>query len=281
MRRVVVTGIGCVSPLGLNIESTWQALLESKTGVAPITRFDASKMPVQVACEVKGFDPLLYVEAKEVRRTDLYELYAIAASKQAVQAANLCITPELADDVGVVVGSSVGGFSTMLSQHNVLQQQGARRVNPFIIPMVMSNGAAGMVSIQLGAKGPVYSAASACATSNDCLGQAADIIRRGGAKAVIAGGADATVSDLGMVGFDQIGALSHDNVVPSTSPKPFDKKRDGLVMGEGACVMVLEDLEFALQRGANILAEIVGFGQTADAHHVIAQQKAAPGPSKP
>ena len=155
MRRVVVTGIGCVSPLGLNIESTWQALLESKTGVAPITRFDASKMPVQVACEVKGFDPLLYVEAKEVRRTDLYELYAIAASKQAVQAANLCITPELADDVGVVVGSSVGGFSTMLSQHNVLQQQGARRVNPFIIPMVMSNGAAGMVSIQLGAKGPV------------------------------------------------------------------------------------------------------------------------------
>ena len=280
MRRVVVTGIGCVSPLGLNIESTWQALLESKTGVAPITRFDASKMPVQVACEVKGFDPLLYVEAKEVRRTDLYELYAIAASKQAVQAANLCITPELADDVGVVVGSSVGGFSTMLSQHNVLQQQGARRVNPFIIPMVMSNGAAGMVSIQLGAKGPVYSAASACATSNDCLGQAADIIRRGGAKAVIAGGADATVSDLGMVGFDQIGALSHDNVVPSTSPKPFDKKRDGLVMGEGACVMVLEDLEFALQRGAPILAELVGFGQTADAHHVIAPAEGGTGAIK-
>lgn len=280
MRRVVVTGIGCVSPIGLNIESTWQALINGIDGVAPITRFDASKMPVQVACEVKGFEPTQYVEAKEVRRMDLYEMYAIAASKQAVAAARLTISPELADDVGVVVGSSVGGFSTMLSQHEVLQKQGARRVNPFIIPMVMSNGAAGMVSIQIGAKGPVYSAASACATSNDCLGQAADIIRRGGAKAIIAGGADATVSDLGMVGFDQIGALSHDNHMPSSSPKPFDKKRDGLVMGEGACVMVLEDLEFALQRGAPILAEIVGFGQTADAHHVIAPAEGGTGAIK-
>jgi len=280
MRRVVVTGIGCVSPVGLDIDSTWQALINAKDGVAPITRFDASKMPVQVAAEVKGFDPTQYVEAKEIRRTDLYELYAIAAAKQAVARAKLQITPELEDDLGVVVGSSVGGFSTMLSQHEVLQKQGPRRVNPFTIPMVMSNGAAGLVSIQLGAKGPEYSAASACATSNDCLGQAADIIRRGGAKVIVAGGADATVSDLGMVGFDQIGALSHDNNVPSSSPKPFDKKRDGLVMGEGACVMIMEDLDYALQRGANILAEIVGFGQTADAHHVIAPAEGGTGAIK-
>jgi beta-ketoacyl-acyl-carrier-protein synthase II len=270
MRRVVVTGIGAVSPLGLDMKSTWEAIINSQTGVAPITRFDASKFPVQVACEVKNFDPKVFVDAKEVRRSDLYELYGIAAAKMAVQDANLQITDENADDIGVVVGSSVGGFTSMLSQHEVLNQQGARRVNPFTIPMVMSNGAAGMVSIQIGARGPCYSAASACATSNDSIGQAADVIRRGGAVAMIAGGADATVSDLGMVGFDQIGALSHDNALPSHSPKPFDKKRDGLVMGEGSCCLVLEELEYALKRGATILAEVVGFGQTADAFHVIA-----------
>ena len=280
MRRVVVTGIGAVSPLGLDMKSTWEALINAETGVAPITRFDASKLPVQVACEVKNFDPKLFVDAKEVRRSDLYELYGIAAAMMAVKDANLVITPENADDIGVVVGSSVGGFTSMLSQHEVLNQQGARRVNPFTIPMVMSNGAAGMISIQLGAKGPCYSAASACATSNDSIGQAVDIIRRGGAVAMIAGGADATVSDLGMVGFDQIGALSHDNALPSHSPKPFDVKRDGLVMGEGACCMVLEDLEYALKRGARILAEVVGFGQTADAYHVIAPAEGGTGAIK-
>ena len=280
MRRVVVTGIGAVSPLGLDMKSTWEAIINSQTGVAPITRFDSSKFPVQVACEVKHFDPKLFVEAKEVRRSDLYELYGIAAAVMAVKDADLKITPENADDIGVVVGSSVGGFTSMLSQHEVLNTQGARRVNPFTIPMVMSNGAAGMISIRLGAKGPCYSAASACATSNDSIGQAVDVIRRGGAVAMIAGGADATVSDLGMVGFDQIGALSHDNVLPSHSPKPFDKKRDGLVMGEGACCLVLEDLEHAIKRGATILAEVVGFGQTADAFHVIAPSEGGTGAIK-
>lgn len=280
VRRVVVTGIGAVSPLGLDMKTTWEALINSETGVAPITRFDASKLPVQVACEVKNFDPKNFVDGKEVRRSDLYELYAIAAAKMAVEDAKLQITPENADDIGVVVGSSVGGFTTMLNQHDVLAHQGARRVNPFTIPMVMSNGAAGMVSIQLGAQGPCYSAASACATSNDSIGQAVEIIRRGGAVAMIAGGADATVSDLGMVGFDQIGALSHDNALPSHSPKPFDKKRDGLVMGEGACCMVLEELEYAKARGATILAEVVGFGQTADAFHVIAPSEGGTGAIK-
>jgi 3-oxoacyl-[acyl-carrier-protein] synthase II len=269
-RRVVVTGIGAISPLGLDMKTTWEALINSQTGVAPITRFDTSKLPVSIACEVKNFDAKQFVDPKEIRRADLYELYAMAAAKMAVEDAKLSITSDNADDVGVVVGSSVGGFTTMLSQHDVLHQQGPRRVNPFVIPMVMSNGAAGMVSIQLGAQGPCYSAASACATSNDCLGQGTELIRRGVAKAMICGGADATVAPLGMVGFDQIGALSKDVALPSTSPKPFDKKRDGLVMGEGSCVLVLEDLNHALGRGANILAEVVGFGQTADAHHVIA-----------
>jgi 3-oxoacyl-[acyl-carrier-protein] synthase II len=279
-RRVVVTGIGAVSPLGLDIKTTWEALINSQSGVAPITRFDTSKLPVQVACEVKGFDAKQFIDPKEIRRSDLYELYAVAAAKMAVEDAKLTINAENADDVGVVVGSSVGGFTTMLSQHDVLHQQGPRRVNPFVIPMVMSNGAAGMVSIQLGAQGPCYSAASACATSNDCLGQATELIRRGAAKVMISGGADATVAPLGMVGFDQIGALSHDMALPSKSPKPFDKHRDGLVMGEGACVMVLEDLDHALQRGATILAEIVGFGQTADAHHVIAPAEGGTGAIK-
>ena len=280
LRRVVVTGMGAVSPLGLTIQATWQALLNSETGVAPITRFDTSKLPVQVACEVKGFDAKQFIDPKEIRRSDLYELYAVAAAKMAVENAKFSITAENADDVGVVVGSSVGGFTTMLSQHDVLTQQGPRRVNPFVIPMVMSNGAAGMVSIQLGAQGPCYSAASACATSNDCLGQATELIRRGMAKVMISGGADATVAPLGMVGFDQIGALSHDIALPSKSPKPFDKHRDGLVMGEGACVLVLEDLDHALKRGATILAEIVGFGQTADAHHVIAPAEGGTGAIK-
>ena len=280
LRRVVVTGIGAVSPLGLDMPATWDALINSQTGVAAITRFDTSKLPVQVACEVKGFDAKQFIDPKEIRRADLYELYAMAAAKMAVADAKFCVTPENADDVGVVVGSSVGGFTTMLGQHDVLMQQGPRRVNPFVIPMVMSNGAAGMVSILLGAQGPCYSAASACATSNDCLGQATDIIRRGGAKVMISGGADATVAPLGMVGFDQIGALSHDMVLPSSSPKPFDKKRDGLVMGEGACVMVLEELDHALQRGATILAEVIGFGQTADAHHVIAPAEGGVGAIK-
>ncbi|MFN4295107.1 MAG: beta-ketoacyl-ACP synthase II [Thermoflexales bacterium] len=279
-RRVVVTGIGAITPLGLDMECTWEALINGRSGVGPITRFDPNLLPVHVACEVKNFDPANFIDPREVRRTDLFEQYALAAARQAVRQANFTITPDIADDVGVVVGSSVGGFNTMLAQHDVLREQGPRRINPFAIPMIMSNGASGMIAIELGARGPSYSPASACATSNDSLGQAFEIIRRGAAIAMIAGGADATVSALGMAGFDRLGALSHNNELPSTSPKPFDKHRDGVVMGEGACVMVLEELEFALRRGANILAEIVGFGQTTDAFHVIAPAEGGAGAAK-
>jgi len=279
-RRVVVTGIGAITPLGLDMASTWDALINGKSGVGPITRFDPNLLPVHVACEVKDFDPARFIDSGEVRRMDLFEQYALAAARQAVQQANFTITPDIADDVGVVVGSSVGGFNTMLAQYDVLREQGPRRVYPFAIPMIMSNGASGMIAIAFGARGPSYSPASACATSNDSLGQASELIRRGSAVAMIAGGADATVSALGMAGFDRLGALSHDNDLPSASPKPFDKKRSGVVMGEGACVMVLEELEFALRRGANILAEIAGFGQTTDAFHVIAPAEGGAGAAK-
>lgn len=279
-RRVVVTGIGAITPLGLDMASTWDALINGKSGVAPITRFDPNLLPVHVACEVKDFDPTRFIDSGEVRRMDLFEQYALAAARQAVQQANFTITPDIADDVGVVVGSSIGGFHTMLAQYDVLREQGPRRIYPFAIPMIMSNGASGMIAIAFGARGPSYSPASACATSNDSLGQASELIRRGTAVAMIAGGADATVSALGMAGFDRLGALSHDNDLPSTSPKPFDKKRNGVVMGEGACVMVLEELEFALRRGANILAEVAGFGQTTDAFHVIAPAEGGSGAAK-
>lgn len=279
-RRVVVTGIGAITPLGLDMESTWDALINGESGVAPITRFDPNLLPVHVACEVKHFDPANFIDARDIRRTDLFEQYALAAARQAVQQANFTITPDIADEVGVVVGSSVGGFHTMLSQYDVLREQGPRRINPFAIPMIMSNGASGMIAIEFGARGPSYSPASACATSNDSLGQASELIRRGAAIAMIAGGADATVSALGMAGFDRLGALSHNNELPSTSPKPFDKHRDGVVMGEGACVMVLEELNHALGRGANILAEIIGFGQTTDAYHVIAPAEGGAGATK-
>lgn len=279
-RRVVVTGIGALTPLGLTMSSTWESLINGRSGVAPITRFDASPLPVQVACEVKGFDPTTAVDPKEIRRTDLYEQYALAAAKQAMKDAGLVITPELADDIGVVVGSAVGGFATLIHQAKVLDEQGPRRINPFAIPMIMANGGAGMIAIEAGAKGPSYSPVSACATSNDSVGQAFDLIRLGRARAMITGGADATVSMLGMAGFDRVGALSHDNALPSHSPKPFDKKRDGVVMGEGACILILEELELAKARGARIMAEMLGYSQTTDAFHVIAPAEGGKGAAR-
>jgi beta-ketoacyl-acyl-carrier-protein synthase II len=259
---------------------SWEKIINGCSGVAGITRFDSSAMPVHVACEVKNFDPTQSVDPKELRRTDLYEQYALAATKEALQNSGLAITPELAEETGVVIGSSIGGLQTLLAQYDVLKEQGPRRLNPFCIPMSIINGAAGMVAIQLGAKGPSYAPVSACATSNDALGQAFELIAHGSAKVIFAGGADATVSNIGISGFDRLGALSHENDLPSKSPKPFDKNRTGVVVGEGACVMVMEDLEFALARGANILAEIIGYGQTTDAYHVIAPAEGGAGAAR-
>jgi beta-ketoacyl-acyl-carrier-protein synthase II len=279
-RRVVITGIGAVTPVALDMPTSWEKIINGCSGVAGITRFDSSKLPVHVACEVKNFDPTQSVDPKELRRTDLYEQYALAATKEALEQSGLTITPELAEDTGVVIGSSIGGLHSLLQQYDLMNEQGARRLNPFCIPMVMVNGASGMVAIMLGAQGPSYSPVSACATSNDALGQAFELIRRGAAKVIFAGGADATVSMIGIAGFDRLGALSHDNDLPSKSPRPFDKNRTGVVIGEGACIMVLEDLEFARARGANILAEIVGYGQTTDAFHVIAPAEGGAGAAR-
>ena len=279
-RRVVITGIGAVTPVGLDMPATWDALINGRSGVGPITRFDSSILPVHVGCEVKNFDPTVAVDPKELRRTDLFEQYALAAAQEALRTSGLTITPELAEETGVVIGSSIGGLQSLLQQYDILREQGPRRLNPFCIPMVMSNGASGMVAIELGAKGPSYSPTSACATSNDALGQASELIRRGAAKVVFGGGSDATVSVIGIAGFDRLGALSHDNELPSRSPRPFDKNRLGVVIGEGSCVMVLEDLEFALSRGASILAELVGYGQTTDAFHVIAPAEGGAGAAR-
>ncbi len=265
--RVVITGIGAVTPLGLTMRDTWAALIAGQSGCGPITRFDASGLPVRVACEVKSFDPTKLLDARALRRTDLFEQYAISAAAQALEDASLKMTPELAPYTGVVVGSAVGGFDTMLRQAELLRERGQRALSPFCIPMIINNGATASVSIHTGAQGPSFAPVSACATGNDSLGQAAETIRRGAAKVMLAGGADAPVSVFGIASFDQLGALSRRE---SASPRPFDRARDGVVLGEGACVLVLEDLDFALARGARILAELAGYGQTTDASHPIA-----------
>ncbi len=279
LRRVVITGIGAVTPLGLNWADTWAAMIAGKSGVAPITKFDPTGLPTAYACEVKNFNVGDYMDTAESRRADQYEHFAVAAAKQALQDAKLVITPDICEDVGVVLGSSVGGHKSLVAEHDVLNQKGVRRVNPFIVPMFMPNGGAGMVAIVAHAQGPSYSPVSACATGNDSIGQAFDLVRFGKAKAMLAGGADATVAKLGMTGFAQIGALSK-VTLPINSPRPFDKKRDGVVIGEGACVMILEEMEFALARGARILAEIVGYGQTTDAHHIIAPSEGGAGAAR-
>ncbi len=279
-RRVVITGIGAITPLGNDMDATWQALVEGRSAVAPITRFDTTPFPVKVACEVKNFDAAAHIDPKEVRRMDPYEQYALAAAKQAVRVSGLTITPALTEQLAVVVGSAIGGISTLLNQYEILKEQGPRRVSPFCIPMVINNGAAGMIAIELGARGPCCAPVYACATSNDALGLAFDMIRRGSVTVAVAGGADATVQFISVASFDRLGALSHDNALPPQSPRPFDKNRDGVVIGEGACVMVLEELEFALARGAVILAEIIGYGQTTDAFHVIAPSEGGVGAAR-
>jgi 3-oxoacyl-[acyl-carrier-protein] synthase II len=279
-RRVVVTGMGALTPLGNSVAATWRAMLNAETSVAEITRFKHDDFPVHVACEIKNFDAASVIDPKEVRRTDAYEHFAMAAAHEAMAQSGLVVTPENADRIGVVIGSSVGGINSVISGHDTLSKHGSRRVNVFVIPMVMVNGAAGMVAIRYGAQGPSYAPASACATSNDAVGQAFQMIKRGAADAMISGGADATVVKLGMAGFDQLTALSHDNALPSTSPKPFDKDRSGLVVGEGAGVLILEELEFAKKRGATIYAEIAGYGQTNDAHHVVAPAEGGSGAAR-
>lgn len=268
MKRVVITGLGLITSLGHSVEETWRALCQGKSGIGPITSFDASEYPVRIAGEVRDFDPSPYMDRKDIRRNDPFTHLAVAASRQALADAQLTVTDELAPDMGVCIGSGVGGFKTLHEQLAILQEKGPSRISPFLIPMIMINAAPGMVSLLTGAQGPVWAAVSACATGGNAIGEAWETIRRGTAVAMLAGGAEKAVTPLGMAAFANMHALSRRNDEPQRASRPFDADRDGFVMGEGAGMLVLEDLEFALQRGAPILAELVGYGSTADAHHI-------------
>jgi len=270
MRRVVITGMGTVSPVGNSVDESWTNIVDGVSGVGPITLFETEDLLVQIACEVKGFDPEDYMERREARRIDRFQQFGIAAATQAIDQAGLEVGPEEASRASVIISSAVGGMISVEEAMIVFSEQGPRRVTPFIIPKFMSNGAAGLVSIKNGFKGPTFSIASACASGSDAIGQAAMMIRSGSVDVAVAGGADATISRIGVSGFDRLKAMSRHNEDYSDTPAPFDKDRDGLVMGEGAAAVVLEDLDRARERGAEILGELVGYSSTSDSFHITA-----------
>jgi 3-oxoacyl-[acyl-carrier-protein] synthase II len=268
--RVVITGLGVVSPLGLDVPSLWEALTAGRSGVDRITLFDADGFETRIAAEVKGFNAADHIEYREARRMDRYTQFAVIASLQAAAHArlDLDINPEEACNVGVLIGSGIGGISTLSAQMAVLAEKGPGRISPFLVPMMISDAASGHVSIMLGAKGVNFCATSACSSGADAIGEACEIIRRGDAHVMLAGGAEAAITPIGIAGFNAAGALSKRNEEPLRASRPFDAERDGFVMGEGAAVMVLESLPHALRRGAPILAEVGGYGATSDAHHI-------------
>ncbi|MDO8671794.1 MAG: beta-ketoacyl-ACP synthase II [Dehalococcoidia bacterium] len=266
--RVVVTGIGMVSPLGLDLHSTWEALLAGKSGVADTTLFDPKDFDTKFSAEVKGFDPAKYVDRKEARRMDRFVQFAVVAALEAVEHAGLVINSDNRDDIGVIIGSGIGGITTLSEQFKVLLERGPGRVSPFLIPMMIVDMAAGQVSITLGARGPNFCTTSACASGADAIGVASEFIRRGDAKVVVAGGSEAPLTPIGMAAFNSLRALSTRNDAPQKASRPFDIGRDGFVMAEGAAVLILESLEYARGRGAPILAEILGYGATGDGFHI-------------
>ena len=270
-RRVVVTGMGAITPVGNDVAATWRAITAGVSGGGPITKFDASTFPVRFACEVKGFDPLLYMERKEAKRADPFAQYAIAASVQAMSDAGLDDPSRYDPDrLGVIIGSGIGGLKTFEEQHDVYRERGQSKISAFFIPMFISDIAAGLVSMRYNAKGPNYATISACATSAHAIGDAYRTIQYGDADLVITGGSEATVTPMAIGGFANMKALSERNESPDTASRPFDATRDGFVMGEGGGIVILEELEHAKNRGARIYAEIVGYGATGDAYHLTA-----------
>jgi 3-oxoacyl-[acyl-carrier-protein] synthase II len=267
-RRVVVTGMGAISPLGLSVPELWQGIVEARSGVGPITLFDASGFETRFAAEVKEFDPTRYMDRKEARRTDRFVQFAVAATLEALRTSELQITAENRDEVGVFIASGIGGITTLSEQFDVLRARGPGRISPFLIPAMITNLAAGQVSIVTGARGPSYCITSACASSAHAIGEAAETIRRGWARVIIAGGSEASITPIGVAGFNAMRALSTANHRPAAASRPFDADRDGFVMGEGAAVLILEDLEHALDRSARILAEVTGYAATSDAYHI-------------
>ncbi|GMT47754.1 MAG: 3-oxoacyl-[acyl-carrier-protein] synthase 2 [bacterium] len=268
LRRVVITGLGLITPLGLGVEENWTAMLKGKSGIGTITSFDSTPLPVHIAGEVKGFDPADYIEKKEIKKMDRFIHFAIAAAQMAMDDSGLRITGANAERVGVVVGSGIGGLPAIEHYHQALLEKGYKRVTPFFIPMLIINLAAGRVSMRFGAKGPNSAVCTACATGTHAIGDAFRIIQRGEADAMIAGGTEAVIAPLGMVGFAVMKALSRRNDEPEKASRPFDLDRDGFVMGEGSGIVILESLESAIDRGARIYAEVVGYGMTGDAYHI-------------
>jgi len=270
VNRVVVTGLGAITPLGLDVETTWEALVAGKSGIGYITQFDAEGFETRIAAEVKGFDPTSYVGPKEARRMDRFSQLAVAAAMQAVQDAKLELNDDIRDDVGVLVGSGIGGLMTLSEQLSILLERGPDRVSPFLVPMMIADMASAQVSINLGARGPNFCPTSACSSGSDAIGTAYEIIKRGDAQAMLAGGAESVITPIGVAGFIANRALSNHNDPPQEASRPFDAERDGFVIGEGAVVFVMEDLACAQKRGARILAEVTGYGASSDAVHITA-----------
>jgi 3-oxoacyl-[acyl-carrier-protein] synthase II len=267
-KRVVVTGIGLVTPVGSDRKNTWDSLLQGKSGIDYISLFDAESYESRIAAEVNDFDASPILGRKESRRLDRFSQFACVAALEALEDAGLDMTTEDPDRVGVLIGSGVGGIITITEQHKILLNKGPKRVSPFLVPMMLGDMASGQVSMMIGAKGPNFSTVSACATGTDSIGEALEMIRRGRADVVIAGGTEAAVCEIGVAGFNSCMALSTRNDNPQAASRPFDSGRDGFVLGEGAGLLVLESFEHAEKRGANVLAELAGYGASSDAHHV-------------
>jgi 3-oxoacyl-[acyl-carrier-protein] synthase II len=269
-RRVVVTGMGLVIPTGIGVETAWKNVCEGKSGIGPLTRFDTNGFETKIAAEVKDFNPEIYIDKKEIKRTDLFVQYAIAATKEALEDAQLAITPENSEQIGVIVGTGLGGLPTLEKYHKVLLERGPGRISPFFIPMLIANLASGHIAIQFGPKGPNTCVVTACATGAHCIGDAFRAIVYGDAEAMIAGGTEANITPLTIGGFNAMKALSTRNDEPEKACRPFEKNRDGFVVAEGSGILILEELQFALKRNAKIYGELVGYGYTGDAYHITA-----------
>jgi len=279
-RRVVITGLGAVTPLGDDVPAMWEALLAGRSGIGPITTFDASGMDVRIAGEVKNFDPVALFGRRVARRNDRFTLFALEAARQAIADAGLAFGDGLQRTTGVLIGTAIGGILTLLENYDVLQTSGPHRVSPFMAPMMMPNAASATVAITYGLRGPNICVASACATGSHALGEAAEVIRRGHAEVMICGGSEAVIAPLSLSSFKNMGAVSTRNDEPQRASRPFDAERDGFVMGEGAGVLVLESLAHARRRGGRIYAELVGYGATADAAHITAPDEEGAGAAR-
>jgi 3-oxoacyl-[acyl-carrier-protein] synthase II len=269
-RRVVITGMGLVIPIGIGVETAWKNVCEGKSGIGPLTRFDTNGFETKIAGEVKNFNPELYIDKKEIKKMDLFIQYSLAATKEALEDAQLTITAENSERTGVIVGTGLGGLPSIERYHKILLEKGPSRISPFFIPMLIANLASGHIAIQFGAKGPNTCVVTACATGGHCIGDAFRAIVYGDAEAMIAGGTEANITPLTIGGFNAMKALSTRNDEPEKACRPFEKNRDGFVVAEGAGILILEELQFALKRKAKIYGELIGYGYTGDAYHITA-----------